>query len=560
MTSSDGRYTLVFNGEIYSHVELRRELVRLGRTFRSSSDTEVLVEAWREWGVDVLARLAGMFAFAVLDRQSGEVLLARDHFGIKPLFFGAWRGGFAFASEVRALLEFPGCDRGINPHRLHTFLTALSSDFGDDTMFAGVRQVPAAHYVVVSKQGEPGVPIRYWSPEQRTRTDLTMDAAAERMRELFLESVRLHLRSDVPIGFALSGGLDSSSVVASARRVMGPAAPLHTFSFIPQHPLINETRFSDEVTRETGSVPHAFTLQAEDLAADFDVLTDAQGEPISSPVVYAQYGVFARAREEGVKVVLTGEGADELLAGYDRFAPARLVSLLRAGRLSDAVRLIHHARVLGSTGAQMMRGALRRVVPGPLLGAARVLRRAAPQEPWIARGWFADRDVVLSRPVLSAARSTLRAMQYRAVEEDCLPALLRFQDRNAMAFSVENRVPFLTPALAELAFSLPEEYLLTATGSRKAVFRKAMEGIVPTSVLERRRKMGFTAPAPDWLASLEGWVEGRLSAVDRLPFFDSALVRRHWESVRSARSWTGASVVFRCISVAAWMERYDVAW
>ena len=560
MTSSDGRFTLVFNGEIYSHVELRCDLERLGRNFRSRSDTEVLVEAWCEWGVDVLPRLTGMFAIAVLDRRSGEVVLARDGFGIKPLFYGAWRGGFAFASEVRALLEFPGFDRGVNPDRLYTFLTAFSSDFGRESMFTGVEQVPPAHYVVVSKRGESSAPIRYWSPDPRARTNLTLEGAAERMRELFLESVRLHLNSDVPIGFALSGGLDSSSVTATARRLLGPEPPIHTFSFVPKHPFLNEARFCDEVARETGSTAHAFTLEPEDLAADFDALTDAQGEPIPSPVVYAQYRVFARAREEGVRVVLTGEGADELLAGYDRFAPAGLASLLRSGRLADAAQLVRHAKVTGNTRGQMVRGALRRGLPEPLLRAVRAVLRAAPADPWIDRGWFADRGVALHRSVPSGGRSALRAALYEAIERGSLPALLRFQDRNAMAFSVENRVPFLTPAFAEFALSLPQEYLLTPTGSRKAVFRRAMEGIVPTSVLERRRKIGFSAPAPDWLARLESWVEHKLTSVDRLPFFHSTEVRRHWESVRSARSWTGASVVFRCISVANWLERHEITW
>lgn len=560
MTSADGRFTLVYNGEIYSHVELRRELARLGRTFRSSSDTEVLVEAWCEWGIDVLPRLTGMFAFAVLDRRTGEVVLARDHFGIKPLFFGAWPGGFAFASEVRALLEFPGMERGVNPDRLYAFLTALHSDFGGASMFSGIEQVPPAHYVVISKQGVPGAPIRYWRPGARTRSDLGMDAAAEQMRELFLEGVRLQLRSDVPIGFALSGGLDSSSITATARRLLGPEAPLHTFSFIPRHPLISESRYSDEVVRHTGSTAHSFTLEAKDLADDFDALTDAQGEPVTSPVVYAQYRVFGRARQEGIKVLLTGEGADELLAGYDGFVLARLVSLLRAGRLFDAAQLIRHENSTGSTPGRMMRGVLRRLLPRPLLEAARAVTRAAPTEAWIARAWFADRGVFPRHPIRSGGPSALLADLHEAVEVSSLPALLRFQDRNAMAFSVENRVPFLTPAFAEFALSLPEEHLLTTTGTRKAVFRKAMEGIVPSSVLGRRRKIGFSTPAADWLAELEDWVEDRLAAVARLPFLDSSEVRRHWEMVRSARSWIGSSVVFRCISVATWMERYEVTW
>jgi asparagine synthase (glutamine-hydrolysing) len=456
MTSADGRFTIVFNGEIYSHLELRDELTRRGRSVRSSSDTEVLVEAWSEWGADVLPRLVGMFAIAVHDRRTNELVLARDCFGIKPLFFGNWRGGFAFASEVRALLEFPGLDRSVNAGRLFTFLTSLRSDYGGESMFAGIAQVPPAHYLTVSEDGVASVPVRYWRAATRTRDDLTMDAAAERTRELFLDSVRGHLRSDVPIGFALSGGLDSSAVICAARQLLGPEAPLHTFSFIPRHPLINETRFSEEVARETRSISHAFTLEAEDLASDFDALTDAQGEPISSPVVYAQHRVFGRARDEGITVLLTGEGADELLAGYDGFVAARAVSLIRSGRVGAAVRLLRLATPVGGSRRHAARSVLRRMLPTPFVAAVRALRGLPAGEGWLNRAWFADRGVVPAGPRPSNGGSTLIQDLEEAVEVASLPALLRFQDRNAMAFSIENRVPFLTSAFADFALSLPK--------------------------------------------------------------------------------------------------------
>lgn len=560
MTSADGRFTIVFNGEIYSHVELRNELRSRGRSVRSTSDTEVLVEAWSEWGVDVLPRLVGMFAFAVIDRRTNDLVLVRDSFGIKPLFFGAWRGGFAFASEPRALLEFPGCDRSINADRMFAFLSSLRSDYGDESMFAGIAQVPPAHYLRVSEDGVPGAPVRYWRAAQGTRDDLSMNAAAEQMRALFLDNVRSHLRSDVPIGFALSGGLDSSAVLCAARRLLGPEVPVHTFSFIPRHPLINETRFSEEVSRETGSIAHPFTLEADDLASDFDALTDAQGEPISSPVIYAQRRVFYRAREEGIKVLLTGEGADELLAGYDGFVAARVVSLLLGGRVGDAVRLLRQVKSTGGSPRHVTRTVARRVLPSPFVTAVRALKRSPAGDAWLNRAWFADRGVELGGPSKPNGRSTLIQDLHEAVEVSSLPALLRFQDRNAMAFSVENRVPFLTPAFADFALSLPEDYLLDTTSARKAVFRKAMQGIVPASVLDRRRKIGFSTPAPDWLAQLSGWVESRLASIADLPFLRTDELRRHWESVQRERSWSGASVVFRCISVGTWMERHEVVW
>ena len=384
---------------------------------------------------------------------------------------------------------------------------------------------------------------------------MCFEAAAGQVRDAFLDSMRLHLRSDVPLGFALSGGVDSSAVVSSARHLLGPAAELHTFSFIPADPLIDERRFSDAVIQSTGAVVHTLALEAGELRRDIDLLSGVQAEPFASPVIYAQYRVLGLAAEAGMKVVLGGQGADEMLAGYDRYLPARLASLLRQGQWlravrnagigGDAVQRWHaggaprgrgraHSRVAGHADA----GTLARASwPG---GVARrgVVRGAGrgPVPPWSARG-----------------PRVLREMLDFNLRESQIQALLRYEDRNAMAFSLENRVPFLTPDLVQLLFSLPEEYLLAEDGTRKAVFRRAMRGIVPDVVLDRRDKIGFSVPMAAWFEALAPWIAERLAHVGGLPGVRASEVQRRW---RGGWRTVGPQLVWRCVSLGSWAERF----
>jgi asparagine synthase (glutamine-hydrolysing) len=560
MITPDGRLALVYNGEIYNHVELRAELERAGYAFRTHSDTEVLLAAWLHWGPSALDKLVGMFAFAVHDRDAGRLFLVRDWFGIKPLYYARWHGGVAFASEIGALLEFPGIDRRLDPQRLHRFLTSMTSDHGSGTMLAAVRQVPAASFVSIDVGSRVvAEPIRYWHLDLARRSDLSLDEAATRLHELFTDSVRLHLRSDVPIGFALSGGIDSSAVVMVARQLLGATSALHTFSYVNDHPIVSERRYSEHVAQAARSIADPFTIDPEELTASFADLIDAQGEPFPDPVIFAQYRMFARARDAGVKVVLTGEGADELFAGYDRFAPVRLASLLRTGRWISGARLLRHATHAGATPSRLLRAAAGTVAPGPLRRAIRLVRGNDSGEGWMRTAWFVKRCGDSGALQQRRAEHTLHESLVASIEHVTLPALLRYQDRNAMAWSVENRVPFLTRPLVEFALSLPAEYLLTATGIRKAVFRVAMEGIVPKTVLDRRGKIGFSTPAPHWLAEIAPWIELRLPAACDLPFLDGGALRREWDAVRTHYSWRGARMVWRCLCVAEWIERRAVA-
>src|SRR5215471_20644266 len=294
MGTRDGRYYVVFNGEIYNYVEIREELQGLGYRFTSRSDTEVLLAAYAQWGTQALRRFVGMFAFALLDTQRRTILFARDFFGIKPLYYLSQDGVFYFGSEIKALLKFGLSKPKANAERLLFYLRYGMTDFGSQTLLLPVQQLPAAHYLEWSLDRGQSEPRSYWSLEPGEELDISFDEAARRVRELFLRSIELHLRADVPLGSALSGGIDSSSIVMAIRH-LDSNADIHAFSFIPEDNAISEERWIDIVAREAKVHLHAVRATANDLVAELDTMMHFHDEPFGSTSAYAQYQVFRAA-------------------------------------------------------------------------------------------------------------------------------------------------------------------------------------------------------------------------------------------------------------------------
>jgi asparagine synthase (glutamine-hydrolysing) len=565
MTTPDGAFAIAFNGEIYNYVELREELRREGCVFHSQSDTEVLLHACARWGPAALRRLVGMFAFALLDTRRRTLFLARDCFGIKPLYYVRAGATFAFASEIKALLRLPFVRRHVNAQRFFEYLRFGRTDHGGETLFADIRQLPPAHYLEVPlDDARPGAPVRYWDLELQERIDLSFDEAARRLRDLFLDNVRLHMRSDVPVGAALSGGIDSSAIV-SCMRAVEPSADLHTFSYIADDPAVSEETWVDLVGRHTGAAVHKTHAAPDELVADLDELIHTQDEPFGSTSIYAQYRVFRLAREKGVTVMLDGQGADELLAGYRPYLAARLGTLVRKGHWVAAYRFAKRAAKLPGT-----RGLLRLLlqtgkvlVPSGCRSLVHRLLGPGLTPEWMNGSWFRARGVTAPWvPTTGIDRPNLLREQLReTVVATSLPMLLRYEDRNSMAASIESRVPFLTPALAEFVLRLPEEYLIAADGTSKHVFRQAMRGLVPDAVLDRRDKIGFATPELRWLKALRPWVEATLASqrARAIPALNLPAMRREWRCVVEGRRPFDFRV-WRWVNLIRWAERFDVSF
>lgn len=563
MTTPDGRYAIVFNGEIYNYIELREELETLGYEFRSASDTEVLLSAYVQWGPAALNRLVGMFAFAIYDEQENSLFLARDFFGIKPLFYSLAAGEFSFASEIKVLLDNLSLSRQVNADRLYLYLRYGMTDHGDQTLFKQVRQVPAAHYMTVDLNTmTAGEPTRYWRVRLEEPIDVSFDEAAATVREMFLDNVRLHLRSDVPVGAALSGGIDSSAIVMAMRHLAGRDLDLHLFSYIAGDSRLSEERWVDLIARRSGGTVHKVRLTPGELLTDLEHVTNVHDEPISSTSPYAQHKVFQAAHRDGIKVMLDGQGADEILGGYQTYLGARLATLLRTGELRAATRFWNRCATLpgcGRTGLALH--AANHLLSTRIQDPLRRLmgRNLAPS--WINMRWFEAHGVVPAALNHTKARDVLRFQLVRELEELSLPRLLRYEDRNSMAFSVESRVPFLTPGLVSYLMSLPEHYIISPEGVTKSVFRAAMRGIVPDEILDRRDKIGFATPERKWLTALAPWAERTFAgaAETPLPVLNLRETNRDWKLItRGKRRFDFRT--WRCLNLIEWSHQYRLEY
>ncbi|ROT44014.1 asparagine synthase (glutamine-hydrolyzing) [Pusillimonas sp. NJUB218] len=560
MHGANGRYVVVFNGEIYNYKELREELKALGCQFISDSDTEVLLAAWMVWGKGCLPRLMGMFAFVVFDKESSTLTCVRDAFGIKPFFYTEDSGNFLFASEAPALMALKSSKPQLNWQRGYDYLVHGDYDSRPETFFEGVLHLPPGHMLVVDLAASSvGEIKRWWTPSIQQRNDLSFEDAAELVRENFLHSIRLHLRSDVPLGAALSGGVDSSAVVCAMRHV-APDHPIHTFSYIAAGSDLNEENWADLVNRHVGAISHKVIVTPEELASDLDDMISAQGEPFGSTSIYAQYRVYKLAKDSGITVTLDGQGADEMLAGYNGYPGPRFRSLLETGQWVRAWRFLNAwAKWPGRSRAMGLKMLAAEITDGALYQALRRFsgRKAVPE--WVREDVLLHGDVSLRHPRLRPnfdlrGRRVVAELAHSLTERG-LSSLLRHGDRNSMRFSIESRVPFLTHEQAELLLSLPEHYLISLGGETKSVFRAAMRGIVPDEILDRKDKVGFQTPEQLWLTSMSGTVREWLRADIGLPFLDQAAILREFDEIiggRKAFSWQ----VWRWINFIRWHQHF----
>ncbi len=553
MRSSDGGLWIVYNGEIYNYRELREELESLGRQFRSSSDTEVLLEAYNTWGPTCVSRFNGMWAFAILDLRRRCLLLSRDRFGVKPLHIAKDGDRILFASEIKALLAARQAPPRLNRGVAAAFLRHGVVNATDETFFEGIRCFPPAHYAEIDLERPlDWTPVRFWAlPDapERGMAAPTPEEACRNFRDLFTSSVSLRMRSDVRVGSCLSGGLDSSSIVCVASRLRPPDDPMDTFTASFEDAALDERRYADAVNARVGARAHVTTPTAAGALQDWPALVRAQDEPFTSLSIYAQYCVMRLSRQNGVKVLLDGQGGDETLAGYRKYAMFHLRSLWSRRR---AVALAGFGWGLLRRGD---RGLMRlsegvRYLPGVLRRRAEGLSAAIA--PGYRGAWTAA----------ELAREPGHLVEDRQVDDltrYSLPSLLRYEDRNSMAFGIEARVPFLDYRLVEFLLRVSSDRKLVG-GQTKAILRRALRGTVPDEILDRRDKLGFGPPQQDWLRGAFG---DRMRSVLRSDDFrlrDLVAPDRVEPLLDASGMWAHAHLgaAFRVYSLDAWARSYDV--
>ena len=494
MESPDGQVALVFNGQIFNYLELRQELGRLGHRFRSTGDTEVLLHSYLEWGTNCLTRLNGEWAFVLWDRRTQTLFGARDRFGIKPLYRVEAGGRIAWASEIKALLGLPGYRPGINWNRAGDYLRLGQLDHTPETLFQEIRSVPAGHAFVTAPDGQEKT-WAYWSLPTGPQAPPS-DPAGE-FAELFEDAVRLRLRSDVPLGICLSGGLDSTAIICAAARYQ--PGSLTAFSY--HHPDYDETRFVSDSVAQTGARLNSLTRDHHELWDLAERVIRAHDEPVHTLTPMVQYELMTRIREAGIRVVLNGQGADELLAGYDTFFVDSWYSALRRGHWLKAwTEIQRFTAVHGGESLSFFMHALRRVMRGEFQrferyrsAADRHRRKREHREGWFTGPALPPQNGIPD-PLPLHLQDSLRHYTLR----DPLPLYLRMEDRSSMANSVEARVPFLDYRLVELAFRTGPEWKIRGPWN-KFLLRESMRGRIPDSVRNRPDKMGFPTPTASLL-------------------------------------------------------------
>lgn len=502
---------VLYNGEIFNFEDLRAELQGLGHRFSTTGDTEVLLASYREWGTECVTRFNGMWAFALLDRRHRTVFLSRDRYGIKPLHYAVHRGALYFASEIKGLLAVPGLLG--EPHRptVSMFLQTGLLDLGDATFFDGIRRFPAAHSAVVRLDADVTdlQPRRYWNfPETEFRGS-DADAIAQ-FRDLFTDAVRLYTHSDVPVGTCLSGGLDSSAIVCTAeslRRRRELAQYSHTaYGYVSSEPEFSEQKHMQTVVDATGVNMQFIRCEEERFLSSIPRVLQGQDEPFGSASAIVQWLVFERAKETGMTVMLDGQGADEILGGYHHFLTTLASHFLATRQVGNFMRMRReYPRELGAPFPIPDHLAFGALAPswakpaGQRLLAWRARQRAGngaagPSGPSAEQRVLQDtiRREYRTGQSYWNGDDNLNVILQRYVSDLCLPALLRLEDRNSMAHSIEGRVPFLDHRLVEFLFTLRGD--LKIRGARtKYVLREAMRGILPESIRMRRDKLGFKA-------------------------------------------------------------------
>jgi asparagine synthase (glutamine-hydrolysing) len=494
MSSEDGRFTLIFNGEIYNYVELRHELVVLGHRFRTNSDTEVLIEAYRAWQLDAVRKFRGMFSFALWDEAEQRLVLARDAFGKKPLFLAELHGVLLFGSEIEPLAQFPGFERTFNYDSLGHYLLNRYVP-GPSTFFLAVRKLPPGHYAVW--QSGALKEIRYFTPPVATTVPQvkSFDDAVRLFGQTFDEAVRIRMRSDAPFGAYLSGGIDSSAVIATM--VKHSAEPVRTFSVGFREAEYSELDHARVVSRKFGTVHNELFVEPDAFMDHWSTAVLRRGAPVSEASDVPIF-MLSEMASRSVKMVLTGEGADELMGGYPKHRAEQWIGLYQL-----LMPHLLHARLIYPLVRSLPYG-MRRV---------KILALAAGERDLVnrMRVWFgglsvSEGEAMLGRilsatppdlfPYSSDVESRLRRTLFFDQTSWLPDNLLERGDRMMMAGSIEGRMPFMDTELAGVVARFPDEFLTGGKGG-KMVLRAAMDNILPPEIL-RRKKVGFRVPVGEW--------------------------------------------------------------
>lgn len=543
---------ITFNGEVYNYIELREELQSKGYQFNSTTDTEVILAAYHCWGEACFSKFNGMWAFCIYDAREDKLVFCRDHFGIKPLYFQRTEQYFAAASEIKQFTVLPGFTPKLNQEVAVRFLVNGMLNDTDATFFEGVHELRAGHSLSFSLSTKK-YKITQWYNLAKAIQPVKDDypTAVQKVRELFTDSVKIRMRSDVAVGSCLSGGIDSSAIVT---RVHGAALANDAFATITscyKDRAYDEQQFSDVVVDQTGfrSVKVYPDLNNLLFGGDLDLMLYHQDQPFSGASHYSEFNVFKTAREQNLIVMLDGQGSDEYFCGYGEFIATYSRKLLLQGKWKQLSRL------------------LKSKANGNLLAGLKSFFRTAffyPMVGWINRNLRKDSIAwlspayrqILKRTDTAVADGSILSLSIQEVVATSLPYQLHSEDRNSMMFSIESRLPFLDHRLMEYAIGLPDDYKISMEGTTKKILREAVSEL-PQAIRNRKDKMGFVAPDAPWIRQNHEYVRKQLaSIVEKSGIFTEQLIERFDRFIKGELGYE--PIYFRALAFARFCEIFNI--
>ena len=556
MCDSEKKIWIVFNGEIYNYIELREELIAKGISFRTTTDTEVVIQSYLFWGEDCMKHFNGMWSFVIYDARKNIVFGSRDRVGVKPLYYYKSAKLFAFASEQKALHKLPFVQTGINPVSAAAFLAGNIEyiEHGEENMFKNIYELMPGHNFKIDLTNNSFTDWQYYTLSAQTHSfgfnQIKFNEYRDKTETLFVEAVKLRLRSDVPLGFCLSGGIDSSSIVCVANMLLSPENRFNVFTLKFEDKKIDETVWAKYVVDKCNAEWNLVSPTSTDLLRDFSEINYAQDIPICTTSTYGQFSLMRGVKKRGIKVILDGQGSDELFGGYLPHSFVFWKSLLKSGKVSDAFSEMSANGKLLSNTKFFMKEYVKSFLPA----------KVRSTNSWyineeLSAQYIASHIPLLERSIITS--STLNQALKREFSNARLKMYLKYEDRSSMWHSIEARTPFADDhRLIDYVFSVPEVYKIHE-GISKYLLREAMKNYLPKEIKERKDKLGLATPIQKWISEIKN---------DCLDFFDDSVadyinvkkIKSNPERFFSATNHVQVHKVFRTISFAVWKKAFKL--
>lgn len=568
MCLTDNDIWITLNGEIYNYLELKNELTEKGYNFISRSDTEVLLNAYKEWGIDCLQKLNGMWSFVIYDKRKNILFGSRDRFGVKPLYYYSDSNVFAFASEQKAFLKIPDNNIGINESGIFDYLYLNQIEMREEGFFKNIYELKPAHYFIYHINNHQLSATKYYELDFEKRLSafdpLKQAEYQQKTRELIRNAIDIRLRSDIAVGFCLSGGIDSSSIVCMAAEITKEKTSklngdaLKCFTAINQSDQFNEAKWAELVVNKTNTEWIKANCTSADLMKELEKIIYHQDIPLLSTSTYAQYKVMQKAALNGIHILIDGQGGDEIFAGYAPFYSAyysELICNMKLKTLYDELKNIAnsptsiniYAKSLIKYGLdKLLSKNIRKTLSEQIKSEAKYLKADFIKNNKAGISFAGEYQLIGTNYLL-----------HKYVTESYLKNLLRWEDRCSMAFSVESRTPFSDDInLIEYIFALPPNYKIYK-GWSKSLLRNAMQGILPDAIKNRCDKMGFSTPQQTWLKEINKEMISRISALKHIDnYVDADKLLQDWDNIFAGNDTKTQDFAWRYMNYLIWKDLF----